>query len=525
MTVKVAISAGHSAKVRGAHDVLDEFDENVRVVNRVTEYLRSAGVPVVSFIDLESTTQDENLKRTADWHNQQDRTVDIQIHFNMSDGGTTDNPIGTECWYQTQQNLAEEIASSIAMASGLKDRGAKYSNGLYFLSHTAKPACLAEIAFVNSTKDSSLYTEHFEEICRSLAEAISDEEIESIKPPPVSELPPVEPSRPQDVPLEDRPTLRRGDDGEDVLDLQRMIPRFSGAFDGDFGPVTEENVLRYQRSRGLVPDGIVGPQTWTALYDHQPPVKPTLPPGSLTPAQQARIMQIAEESDIASYNWKDRGIAPDGWTMGMALAFAQTWKKLHANHPAAVKMAKARTDSDKDALNVYRNEFNQLGLANETSGENTLRHLYSLMIGHGVRESSGQHCCGRDQSASNTSSDTAEAGAFQTSYNAHSASDPEFDNLMDEYTAGLSPGYLDAFSIGVSCSSSDWDNYGSGRGEEFQALCKNTPAFSAETAALTLRMLCNHYGPIVRKEVELKSAANDMLLDVQNYMQETESMV
>ena len=147
------------------------------------------------------------------------------------------------------------------------------------------------------------------------------------------------------------------------------------------------------------------------------------------------------------------------------------------------------------------------------------------MLGHGMSESSGQHCEGRDQSANNVQSDTAEAGIFQTSYNASNASEPEFDNLMDEFLEGLSPGYLDAFSEGVSCSSDDWSNYGSGRGEEFQELCKNAPAFAVESAALTLRNLANHYGPIIRKESELKAEANDMLIDVQQYMEQNESKV
>jgi hypothetical protein len=233
-------------------------------------------------------------------------------------------------------------------------------------------------------------------------------------------------------------------------------------------------------------------------------------------------MRIANESRIADYDWDDRGVAPTGFTQGMALSFAQTYKKLKANHPAAIEMAKARTSSDKDVLNLYRAVFEDLGMPNEQAGADTLRHLYAFMLGSGMRESSGQHCCGRDQSASNVESDTCEAGAFQTSYNASNASEPEFDNLMDEYLQGLSPGYLDAWSEGVSCSSSDWDNYGSGRGEDFQALCKNAPAFSAETHALTLRNLCNHYGPVIRFEVELKRDANEMLLAVQAYVDESE---
>jgi peptidoglycan hydrolase-like protein with peptidoglycan-binding domain len=318
--------------------------------------------------------------------------------------------------------------------------------------------------------------------------------------------------------------LRQGDEGDDVLDMQRMIPRFSGEFDGDFGPTTYDNVVRYQRSRGLEADGICGPQTWDALDSHKLPVQPPPPPpGALTQQEQFDIMRIANESDIADYSWDDRGVAPTGFTQGMALSFAQTLKKLWANHPAAVEMAKARTDSDKDVLNVYRTEFNSLGMSNESAGVGTLRNLYAFMLGSGMRESSGQHCCGRDQSADNYDSDTCEAGAFQTSYNASNASEPEFDKLMDEFIADLHPGYLDAWSEGVSCSSSDWESYGSGRGLEFQELCKNMPAFSAETHALTLRNLCNHYGPVIRGEVELRKEADTMLHEIQKYMERSEA--
>jgi hypothetical protein len=243
-------------------------------------------------------------------------------------------------------------------------------------------------------------------------------------------------------------------------------------------------------------------------------------PAALTVAQQKRIKEIASGSPIASYSWKDRGVAPRGFTQGMALAFAQSYLKLLVEHPAVWDMARARHDSDKDALNIYRDEFDELSMSNERPGANTLRHLYALMMGHGMRESSGKHCEGRDMSAENVESETCEAGLFQTSYNAHSASDPEFVGLMNEYDneAHEATCYLEAFAEGVSCDDSDWSCYGSGQGYVFQELCKDCPAFACETAALTLRNLANHYGPIIRKEVELRHEANTMLRKVQDYI-------
>src|SRR4029077_18023657 len=101
--------------------------------------------------------------------------------------------------------------------------------------------------------------------------------------------------------------------------------------DGEFGSGTEENVLRYQSSRGLEVDGCVGPETWQALYDDKPPLPPPEPPpGALTLVQEMAICKIATQSKIAAYDWDDRGVSPIGWVQGMALSFAQSYKKFNA---------------------------------------------------------------------------------------------------------------------------------------------------------------------------------------------------
>lgn len=63
-------------------------------------------------------------------------------------------------------------------------------------------------------------------------------------------------------------SMRLGASGPDVLALQTRLKErgFSpGAIDGDFGPGTEAAVLAFQRSEGLLADGVVGSRTAAAL--------------------------------------------------------------------------------------------------------------------------------------------------------------------------------------------------------------------------------------------------------------------
>src|SRR5260370_31011 len=81
---------------------------------------------------------------------------------------------------------------------------------------------------------------------------------------------------------------------------------------------------------------------------------------------------------------------------------------------------------------------------------------------------------------------------------------------------------IDVFAVEVECLPENWAWYGSGAGYEFQELCKSCPAFAVESCAVGLRNLRQHWGPIGRKEVELLQEADDMFLDVQDYVDEME---
>lgn len=62
--------------------------------------------------------------------------------------------------------------------------------------------------------------------------------------------------------------LKLNSSGPDVTALQQALQKAGfppGATDGSFGPGTEAAVLAFQRSKGLAADGVVGPNTATAL--------------------------------------------------------------------------------------------------------------------------------------------------------------------------------------------------------------------------------------------------------------------
>jgi hypothetical protein len=231
------------------------------------------------------------------------------------------------------------------------------------------------------------------------------------------------------------------------------------------------------------------------------------------------IAGIAAASPIARFFWPDRGVAPIGYIKGMAIVFARVLCKLRAADPAAMEMAKKNTgDTNRDVLAHYDTVFDGLGMNNDVDGPDTLRHLFALMIGLGMRESSGKFCEGQDRSApENQTAEKAEAGLFQTSFDARHAS-PLLPVLVTKFAANPS-GFKEIFREGCPpCRPRDLENFGTGPGRDFQQLSKESPGFAAEFAAVTLRNQRRHYGPINTRAAQVKTQSDAMLREVQNFV-------
>jgi N-acetylmuramoyl-L-alanine amidase len=163
---RIVISSGHGKYVRGASGILDEVDEARKVVESLADALRDRGVKVTTYHDDVSKTQNENLNRIVDFHNAQQRDLDVSVHFNAY--VETTSPMGSECLYVTQSALADHVAAALA-ACGFINRGAKKRTDLFFLNQTTGPAVLIEVCFVDSSADAAVYEDQFDAICEAIA--------------------------------------------------------------------------------------------------------------------------------------------------------------------------------------------------------------------------------------------------------------------------------------------------------------------------------------------------------------------
>ena len=310
-----------------------------------------------------------------------------------------------------------------------------------------------------------------------------------------------------------RRNLKKGDSGSDVGLLQAGlgIPA-----DEEFGAVTDAGVKGFQAACGLVVDGEVGPATWEkfdALV-----LRMEIGDDGISDALKQDITKLALTHPIQHFVWEDRGRSPSGYIAGIGQCYALALKWLIANDPAAMEMAQAAGNADTDALAWYGAEFAKLGFDVREAGVDTLRGLFALLIGLGMRESSGKYFEGRDITATNTSSETCEAGLFQMSWNMKTAS-PNMTKLMEAYFTDPN-GFLPIFSEGLTPTSTGLTNFGTGQGALFQFLAKYSPAFCVMTAAVGLRTRRKHWGPIIRREVELVAEADDFLLAVEGLLED-----
>lgn len=164
--------------------------------------------------------------------------------------------------------------------------------------------------------------------------------------------------------------------------------------------------------------------------------------------------------------------------------------------------------------NAFKEKFAELKKAADQEAAEILKLLYTLGIGLGMRESTGNYTEGWDvEAGSKRPAEQAEAGLFQSALNASQKS-PELKSLYAEYRRNPRRCFTQIFAEGVEDERRSL--LGMGEGAVFQDFAKKCPAFATEYAMLTLRFVRAHYGPINRIKAELIEPCFDMLTYVED---------
>ncbi|QNM98201.1 hypothetical protein [Chitinimonas koreensis] len=218
-----------------------------------------------------------------------------------------------------------------------------------------------------------------------------------------------------------------------------------------------------------------------------------------------KVGDLVSKSPCSKYMWKNRGKAPIGYVKGVALTYAKSYCELKKKEDTAVAVFGQELQGDnKDALAWY-------GLNGQSSNDRQ-RLTYTLALGLGMRESSGNTTEGRDTTVAHPTASNAEAGLFQTSYDSFNVS-PWLKRLSDQYRENESACLLDVFKEGVKIKNKEI--IGSGPGADYQRFTKACPAFATEYVMIMLRVNRKHFGPINQKKAEVVQSCNAMLKEIE----------
>lgn len=108
--------------------------------------------------------------------------------------------------------------------------------------------------------------------------------------------------------------IKLRDEGDDVTKLQADLAEAgylpAWGVDGDFGPQTDKALRAFQRSKGLVADGIAGPKTLAALRNQD--VTKLLSQDDIEAAADKLGVEVAAMLAINEVESRGEGFLPDG---------------------------------------------------------------------------------------------------------------------------------------------------------------------------------------------------------------------
>lgn len=270
--MKIAVRGGHVPKVTGASKFIDELTEDRKVKDSVIKYLKQLGCNVLDVTPPDNTTTlNGDLSYGVNKANQMGADLFVSIHFNKA-YDIYNGCLGSEVCVYSPFDIAQRVVNELSKL-GFKNRGQKIRKNLYELNHTKMKAMIIEVCFVEASEDVALYKKlGHDMIGKTIAKAIINKNItiSNVKPTVnntnnwIKRL--QEECNKQG--FNSYPTLRKGARGNITKLLQEKLVSLgynTNGVDGIFGSGTEKAVISFQKSNGLVADGIVGQNTWGKL--------------------------------------------------------------------------------------------------------------------------------------------------------------------------------------------------------------------------------------------------------------------
>lgn len=255
------VHAGHCPQGQGASGAVGFLQESVedrKVKNRVITALKGAGHTVYDCTDDTNCTANQNLQRIVAKCNAHSVDLDVSIHLNAG-GGT-----GVEVWcYDSKTaDIAAKIAGNVSNALGIRNRGVKYSQGLYVLRNTKSPALLVECCFVDSQNDADKWDT--DKCGDGIASAIIGQLVQGADSKPQSAPSAPKPSKPSGNPI-----IRDGQvHARNFASPGLMADGIRGANTKRAGIRALQQAMNLDYHAGLALDGIWGSKSERALGRH-----------------------------------------------------------------------------------------------------------------------------------------------------------------------------------------------------------------------------------------------------------------
>ncbi|MBY0754522.1 N-acetylmuramoyl-L-alanine amidase [Clostridium sardiniense] len=289
----MGVNDGHTISGPGSGAVgrIVEGKETRMVGGELRRLLANSGVNVVNCTIDKASSTSQSLELVVRQANRQDLDWFIAIHFNAGGGR------GVEVYTYKGRQYADavEVCKNISKL-GFINRGVKEGTGLYVIRKTKAKSMLIECCFVD-TDDANKYLQvGYKAIAKAIAEAVVDtvNSTEPIKPsnPTKKELWELSISGPIVKELQEEindqgfgsikvdsyfgentlkccPIIRYGAIGNITKIAQKRLNALgysTNGIDGKFFDGTKKAVIELQKANGLDPDGVIGKNTWNALF-------------------------------------------------------------------------------------------------------------------------------------------------------------------------------------------------------------------------------------------------------------------